>query len=190
MFKSVCFGTFLLLNLPLWACSPTGQGNAVSPSPSPSSSASAQVSPPVSASPTAATPVSPAPTSSPSTEPVKSPLPEIHEVELGKAFDLPLGQSAQLKNSPLTLSWKTPAQDSRCPSDVNCIWAGEVKVAVLTQKGQSSATLNLGLPGNASGALAAEMGNYTLTLNDVKPYPQTQKPATEKQSLNLTLTQP
>jgi hypothetical protein len=201
LFKPVFIRLLMALHVPLLACAPTGQGNAATPSPSPllSSSPSAIAStpptPPVATpTPTASLFVNPSttPVNTPSPSPQASatPVPALFEVELGKAFDLPMGKIAQLKNTDLALSWISPAQDSRCPSDVNCVWAGEVKVTVMVKNGQNSQSLILQLPGKESLLVSADMGGYLLTLNDVKPYPQTKTPSKETPSLNLLLSQP
>ncbi len=196
MLKPVFVRILLPLHLSLLACAPTGQGNASTPSPSPllSSSPSAMASTPTATpAPTASPLVSPsaAPVNSPSpsSQASATPVPALFEVELGKAFDLPMGKIAQLKNTDLALSWISPAQDSRCPSDVNCVWAGEVKVVVMVKNGQNSQSLNLQLPGKESLLLSAEMGGYLLTLNDVKPYPQTKNPSKEEPRISLLISQ-
>ncbi|MBT9544180.1 MAG: hypothetical protein IV090_02190 [Candidatus Sericytochromatia bacterium] len=200
MLKPVFIRLLMALHVPLLACAPAGQGNVATPSPSPilSPSPSAMASlppatPAATPTPTASLFVNPSavPVNSPSPSPQASatPVPALFEVELGKAFDLPMGKMAQLKNTDLALSWISPAQDSRCPSDVNCVWAGEVKVTVMVKNGQNSQSLNLQLPGKESQLLSAEMGGYLLTLNDVKPYPQAKNPSKETPRLNLLLSQ-
>jgi len=119
-----------------------------------------------------------------------TPVPALFEVELDTAFELPFGSIAQLKNTDLALSWISAAQDSRCPSDVTCVWAGEVAVTVMLKKGQNSESVSLKLPSKNTQVLSAAMGGYTLTLNDVKPYPRAKNPPNEPQSLSLRLTQP
>ncbi len=60
----------------------------------------------------------------------------------------------------------TEINDSRCPSDVVCIWAGkaDVKIDVL-----SPATGKIEV--NTFNNLTDTLGNYSFTLIDVFPYP-------------------
>jgi len=51
--------------------------------------------------------------------------------EPGQAFSLPLGQTAAVKGSDVRLTFKDVRTDSRCPVDVQCVWAGEAKIGVV-----------------------------------------------------------
>jgi hypothetical protein len=51
--------------------------------------------------------------------------------EPGQAFSLPLGQTAAVKGSDVRLTFKDVRTDSRCPVDVQCVWAGEAKIGVI-----------------------------------------------------------
>lgn len=73
-------------------------------------------------------------------------------------------------------------EDSRCPSDVVCVWEG--MVVVLFQIGEMKALYTLCL-GTATGCekkttLTYEGKQYTLELMDVKPYPSTTNGGKEK----------
>lgn len=68
-------------------------------------------------------------------------------------------------------------QDSRCPSDVQCIQAGKVTVAV--NVGDSSMEIE---PGQTK-----LVGSLSVTLNDVKPYPiSTHKTTDEEYRFSFT----
>lgn len=55
--------------------------------------------------------------------------------------------------------------DSRCPTDVQCIWAGTVKtkVTIKTPEGTSEETLEIGKP--------IHKGSYTITFTELTPAP-------------------
>ncbi|WP_338870545.1 hypothetical protein WBJ53_23050 [Spirosoma sp. SC4-14] len=73
-------------------------------------------------------------------------------------------------------------QDSRCPMDANCIWAGEAKVKLLLANDSDSTTVRLAIGAgikpsdpdrrDSTGVL---LGNstYKVLLREVNPYPST-----------------
>lgn len=70
--------------------------------------------------------------------------PPIVEIELNKVFQLALGQTALLRSENLSITFKQVLEDSRCPQGVQCIWAGNAKVAVeVVQPGIEKETLML-----------------------------------------------
>jgi hypothetical protein len=93
---------------------------------------------------------------------------------LGVPFDLAYGQSVQVAGSDIEISFLNVTEDSRCPSDVTCVWAGQVSVMFnLTQTSGTDlgiVVLTVGAGSNASSA-ERQVGEYTLRLVDVKPYP-------------------
>jgi hypothetical protein len=61
-------------------------------------------------------------------------------------------------------------EDSRCPQDANCVWAGNAKVTikVTNRRGQSrSFDLNTNLEGKS-----ARFDGYEIKLGSVSPYPR------------------
>lgn len=46
------------------------------------------------------------------------------QVPLGREFDLGVGQEARVQGTPVTIRFIGVAEDSRCPADVQCVWAG------------------------------------------------------------------
>ena len=49
------------------------------------------------------------------------------EAELGQQFSLYFGQTAEIKGEKLEITFVEIPEDSRCPSDVTCIWEGRVR---------------------------------------------------------------
>ena len=66
----------------------------------------------------------------------------------------------------VTLQPKQVVSDSRCPTDVQCIWAGtvEVRTVMSTQVSHGEEILTLGEP--------VRFGDFMVTLTDVTPYPK------------------
>jgi hypothetical protein len=92
----------------------------------------------------------------------------------GEDFQLGYGQTARLDDGQLAVTFVEVDEDSRCPSDVECIWAGQVTIRVAVKVGEGEAqdvTLTL-QPGTLDPASAmASLDGYTITLAGVEPYP-------------------
>lgn len=89
-------------------------------------------------------------------------------VELGQPFSLGLNQTGHVQDLDV---WFTEVIDSRCPSDVVCIWAGQVSILVHLQDSSGSLKqLNLAL-GSPEAPSTRSFGNYSISLIDVQPYP-------------------
>jgi len=97
--------------------------------------------------------------------------------KLDEQFQLTINQTAFIKSEDIKIKFLTVAGDSRCPSDVVCIWAGQVEIIVNISKGcQNLGDFSLiNSAGNKNLALKSFDG-YSITLVKVDPYPKsTQK---------------
>jgi len=93
----------------------------------------------------------------------------------GQPFPLCYGTTAegQDDNTTLTIHFDDIAGDSRCASDVICVWQGRVDVALSYTLGQEGAkdTLSLGgLDGDPT-ADSTMFAGYKIKLLKVDPYP-------------------
>lgn len=92
------------------------------------------------------------------------------QVQPNRQFDLKSGQEAHIQGTPVSVRFLSVAEDSRCPSDVVCVWAGNAVVRLAITSTQSSsieAALNTTLdPKNVT------FGGYTIRLIDLKPVPK------------------
>ncbi|UJR11362.1 hypothetical protein I4U23_015543 [Adineta vaga] len=63
--------------------------------------------------------------------------------------------------------------DSRCPSNVQCIWAGQAKVKVTISKAGASSAADLIVGANPQNNAVVTVGGnqYSITLTKVIPYP-------------------
>ena len=50
--------------------------------------------------------------------------------EPGVEFSLALGKTAAINASGARITFKQVGEDSRCPVDVQCVWAGDAKIAL------------------------------------------------------------
>jgi hypothetical protein len=87
----------------------------------------------------------------------------------GKPFELKAGATASLPNGT-RLTFEKVTEDSRCPADVQCIWAGDGVVAVTLQAPKSPAE-SRELHTQANGSQIS-YSDYTIKLSALAPYPR------------------
>lgn len=61
-------------------------------------------------------------------------------VQTGREFDLITGQTARIKGSFLNITFTGVREDSRCPTDVRCVWAGNAVVRISLRHANGPAT--------------------------------------------------
>ncbi len=86
---------------------------------------------------------------------------------LGENIDMRLGSSVQIPGDTASVQFTDVTADSRCPTGVQCVWAGEA-VTLFTVGANEQHSLTLGA--DASKATVIAHG-YQLTLVALKPYP-------------------
>jgi len=101
----------------------------------------------------------------------QAPTPAPVTAALGESFTLAAGQTAHVGTERMGITFEAVLSDSRCPTDVQCIRAGEAVVrAGAKAQGQAAETVELETtPGRAQVLVAG----YTLTLTGVAPVPNT-----------------
>jgi hypothetical protein len=105
-------------------------------------------------------------------------------VVLNREFKLKVGQAVVIKAAGLRVTFKGVPEDSRCPEGVNCIWAGNARVAVgLSGAGSGPATveLNTGVEPRRQPHL-----DYEVELLSLSPHPKQDK-AVDAKSYVATL---
>ncbi len=113
------------------------------------------------------TPVPPMPT------PMPMPMPNVHRVEIG------LGGSVQLPDQGIGISFDEVVEDSRCPANVVCVWAGEAVIELTVTKADTSAVVRLSLePGSPIKSpwvrvTSSQPGSedISIRLTSLEPYP-------------------
>ena len=100
----------------------------------------------------------------------------------GEEFQLAIGESATpADGGGVTVTFADVTGDSRCPTGVTCIWAGEVTIALdLAAAGQAPTRVELTAGPDATKASAA-LDGHTLHLLRVDPYPKAGKPIERSQ---------
>jgi hypothetical protein len=94
------------------------------------------------------------------------------KADLGQEFSLGIGQTAQIGSEQLTIRFNGIAGDSRCPTGVTCIWAGEVSCNVTVTYQGSSSDITLSQIGSPLPPAEETYAGYRL-LFSVQPYPGT-----------------
>lgn len=96
---------------------------------------------------------------------------EIIKARLDEEFALAIGQRASVAGEYLEIKFNEITGDSRCPSNVTCVWAGQVTCAVEVKKAGSSSQMTLTQSGLTSDYAKATYQDYELAFN-VTPYPE------------------
>ena len=92
---------------------------------------------------------------------------------INEPFELAFNGSALESSEAIQVSYVQLLNDSRCPTNVRCFWAGEVAVAVSLRLPDTEINgLELSLGTDDSTAHTAEVEGYRITLQDVTPYPE------------------
>jgi hypothetical protein len=91
------------------------------------------------------------------------------EVPLGEPFVLRIGQAAEVAGTPLHVRFDEVREDSRCPADVACVWAGNARVRLRVDVESDEAVsldLNTGLDPRA-----LSLAEYRIALEALEPAP-------------------
>jgi hypothetical protein len=95
-------------------------------------------------------------------------------VRPGGEFKLKVGRSVTFKREGLRLKFLSVANDSRCPVNVTCVWAGNAEVLVEVGAGSGKGKRTLRLNTNAGPERPGEgkYGHYTVKLLGLTPRPR------------------
>jgi hypothetical protein len=89
--------------------------------------------------------------------------------ELGRPVTLATGESASFDSGKISVRFVAVAEDSRCPKNEQCVWAGNARVELEVTAGGSGAR-TIALDTN-KGTRDAEIEGYAVSLEDVAPLP-------------------
>jgi hypothetical protein len=95
--------------------------------------------------------------------------------ELGREFTLGGGQEAVLGGGDVSVRFSELLEDSRCPTEVECFWTGQARIAVIVAAvGRPSTTAYFNTnPAPGENAQSVRAGDYTVELTTLEPYPRT-----------------
>ena len=90
--------------------------------------------------------------------------------ELNLPFKLAMGKTATISSTDLQLQFSDVTEDSRCPTGLACIWAGQVSIVIdVIRAGKHSEKITLTSPN--SYPIVHELSGFKLELLGVQPYP-------------------
>ena len=92
------------------------------------------------------------------------------QVPMGQDFKLAAGQSGRVNGTPITVTFDSVEQDSRCPSDVKCVWAGDASLK-LTLQSTAGSSLQVSLHTNLD-PKAADYAGYRIRVTRLAPTPR------------------
>ncbi len=96
------------------------------------------------------------------------------ESGLDQEFVLNGGQEVTIRGNDLRLRFSDVHEDSRCPTQVECFWTGQARIAIVAEQGQRAPTtveFNTN-PAPGQGKLTNEVDGYIVELKSLDPYPQ------------------
>ncbi|MDP9203205.1 MAG: hypothetical protein M3P26_14915 [Gemmatimonadota bacterium] len=99
-----------------------------------------------------------------------APLQTAAVVEPGTSFTLAPGQTAAVNGTDTRITFKQVREDSRCPVDVTCVWAGDAKVEiVIARNGAANVTriVSITPPNNE-----VQVGNVKIRFVGLSPVPR------------------
>lgn len=91
--------------------------------------------------------------------------------QLNEPFKLKIGQQATINSEKISISFLNVTEDSRCPSDVVCIWQGQASIRISTEiNGTNAGQFVLTVGGNEKSAVLGG-GKYSIKMTGLEPYP-------------------
>ena len=100
---------------------------------------------------------------------------DVPESNLNEAFTLAGGQEGLIPGEKLRLRFAEVQEDSRCPTQVECFWTGQARIAISVQpdgSGPTTVEFNTN-PAPGQTVKVGQVGQYSIELQSLDPYPQT-----------------
>lgn len=93
-------------------------------------------------------------------------------VVLGRNFKVRYGNEVTVKGHNLKVKFDAVLDDSRCPSDVTCVWGGDAKVVINVRQANAKAS-KIELHTATQLGQAGKYKQYVIKLVALDPYPKT-----------------
>jgi hypothetical protein len=100
---------------------------------------------------------------------------DVLEFSPNEPFPLGGGQDALIRGEKLRVRFTEVLEDSRCPTQVECFWTGQARIAIeVRPDGSGPTTVQFNTnPAPGQAVKAATVGQYSIELQSLDPYPQT-----------------
>jgi hypothetical protein len=97
------------------------------------------------------------------------------EFPLGQPFPLSGGQEATIAGENVRVRFTDVFEDSRCPTEVECFWTGQARIAVVVEPaGRAATTVDFNTnPAPGQSVQTADVDGFTVDLKSLEPYPRT-----------------
>ena len=97
------------------------------------------------------------------------------EFALGQQFPLSGGQEATIAGENLRVRFTDVLEDSRCPTEVECFWTGQARIAAAVEPaGREATTVTFNTnPAPGQNVQSVDVDGYTIDLKSLEPYPHT-----------------
>ena len=103
----------------------------------------------------------------------------------GVQVEVEIGETVPISSDGLALTFLEVSEDSRCPSDVVCVWAGRATISINLQRdGSSRGDFRLTL-GDGAAAPVVQREGYRIRLTALDPYPISTRPTSSDQYLAI-----
>jgi hypothetical protein len=135
------------------------------------------------ASPTATEAAPPATATVTPVTPTATPTAQVFEPPPARVFTLRIGQTITVEDG-WPIRFDAILEDSRCPIDVQCIWAGQVRVALTVQREGTFVLIEAVMPGGSP--TQAIVDGRSLLLRSIDPKPVSTRQI-EQSEYRLTL---
>src|SRR5437867_1183279 len=90
----------------------------------------------------------------------------------GTQFQLKVNQTTSLESDSIKVKFLNVTTDSRCPSDVTCVWQGEVKIHVnIIENNKDLGNFSLTSRAGQEDLAIQSFDGYSIQVVKVEPYP-------------------
>lgn len=97
--------------------------------------------------------------------------------KLNRKFSVGYDRSVRIPSDDLEIKFTDVVGDSRCPSEIDCVWQGQVEIVLhMTQGVRDLGNINLVRQAGRENSASATLDGYSIQLLEVKPYPKTSQP--------------
>jgi hypothetical protein len=94
------------------------------------------------------------------------------QARVGQEFQIKVGQRIKLVGEDLEVGFTGVPEDSRCPVDVNCVWAGNAQVTLDLLQDKCTSIVTLNTHQRSQAAEEGKVKGYLLKLVTLEPSPR------------------